>query len=741
MRRAVPLLALSLVACGSDDSRDGFFDRVQQSAKLATTMPDATYGKRSQQESAEEVPEIEPFAQRGSGAFVNTAYRPPSGRVQVAQAGPGEFTLNFADADLREVIRAMLQDSLETNYTLDPRVQGLVTLQTSRPLSRDQILPTLEEILRLNGAAIIEGDGIFRIVPIEEAGRSAPNLSFSELRGRGLSVRVVPLRFVSATEIQGLLESFNPVAGGLNIDAGRNLVFLTGSRQDLTSLANMIAVLDVDWMKGMSFALQPLKATGPDTMISELEQILNDPAGPNLSNLLRFVPIERMNAVLVISKQPRYLDEALRWIERLDQGGGDQPRVHVYYVQNRRAAELAEVLGQIFGVETSAFGDSTDDLAPGLTPIGLTTGGPEAGDGEVPPPVPIGPSAGAGAPSLSGLGDVRVIADGASNSLVTLATKADYEVVKAALRQLDILPLQVLVEATIAEVTLNDDLDFGLRWFFQQGNNEFTFSDFAGGALTGVFPGFNYAFNSGDINVALNALKTITDVKVLSAPSLVVLDNQTAKLEVGDEVPITTRSLVDTDNSNTVTNEVEQRNTGVILTVTPRVNAGGLIILEVVQEVSDAVDTDTSDIDSPTIQQRKLESTIAIQSGESVALGGLVRDRVAETVTAVPLLGDIPVLGHLFKTTSDQTERTELLVLLRPRVIRNSDDARTLTEELKRKLPSVFPPLAEPEEYEGEPGSGEEEPEPPSVFPPAEEPETSEGAPGSDEDEGPASGT
>ena len=675
------------------------------------TSQDSPYGSRPVGGPSDEAPRVQPFATRGSGALVNTGYQPPATEVQIAEAGPGEFTLNFVDADLREVIRAMLQDALETNYTLDPRVQGMVTLQTTRPLSHAQILPTLEEILRLNGAALIEGDGVFRIVPIEEAGRSAPNLSFNDLRGRGLTVRVVPLRFVSAPEIEDLLESFGSVAGGLRVDAGRNLVFLTGTRQELNSLSDMISVLDVDWMKGMSFALQPLKAAAPDTMVSELEQIFDDPSGPKLSGLLRFVPIERMDAVLIISKQPRYLDEALKWIDRLDQGDGDQKRIHVYYVQNRRAADLAEVLGQIFGVETATFGESTGDLSPDLTPIILTTGVGAGGGGDAPPPAPTpmtgGPAAGEAA-SLAGLDEVRVIADEESNSLVILASSAEYEVVLAALDKLDILPLQVLIEATIAEVTLKDELDFGLRWFLQQGNNEFTFSDLAAGAVGAVFPGFSYVFNSSDAQIALNALKGVTDVEVLSAPSLVVLDNQTGKLEVGDQVPVATRSSVSVTDPNAPTvNEVEQRDTGVILTVTPRVNAGGLVILEVVQEVSDAVETESSTINSPTIQQRKLESTIAIQSGETVVLGGLIRNRRKDITRGIPILSDIPILGNLFKTHDDEDRRGELLVLIRPVVIRNPDDARAVTEEVQRKMKRIFREFdessSEDEEVEGSP--------------------------------------
>ncbi len=703
------ICATLLTACATEKKRAAFFETARQQAALTDTPPPqplgTLYGPEAERGA---VREIEGFTQRGSGQLVQTSLAPTRlGRVQLAETGPGEFTLNFADADLREVIRTMLQDTLETNYTIDPRIQGTVTLQTSRPLSRDQILPTLEEILRLNGAALVESSGLFRIVPLEEAGKAAPNLSFADIRGRGLSVRVIPLRFVAASEIESLLQAFSSIAGGITIDSARNLVFVAGTRQELSNLSNLVSVLDVDWMKGMSFALKPLKSTGPETMIVELEQILLDPSGPDLSNLLRFVPIERISSVLVIAKQPRYLDEALRWIERLDQGGIDQQRLHVYYVQNRRAADLAEVLGQIFGAETSILGDTTSALAPGLTPVTLSSEAPTEGGAEVeavPSPPPVGGgSPGGGSTGLGGMGEVRIIADQESNSLVTLASATDYRAVEAALKQLDILPLQVLIEATIAEVRLTDELDFGLRWFFQAGDNTFSFSELTETAIGAALPGFNYIFANGDATVALNALKEITDVNVLSAPSIVVLDNQTAKLEVGDQVPVTTRSSVSTTDSDApAVNEVDQRDTGVILTVTPRVNAGGLVILEVVQEVSDAVRTETSDIDSPTIQQRKLESTIAIQSGATVALGGLVRDRIEESVSGIPLLMDIPILGNLFKNRNDIKERTELLVLLRPRVIRNSDDARALTDELRRKLPGIFPPEEEPEPEEVE---------------------------------------
>jgi general secretion pathway protein D len=284
----------------------------------------------------------------------------------------------------------------------------------------------------------------------------------------------------------------------------------------------------------------------------------------------------------------------------------------------------------------------------------------------------------------------RIIADDANNALVVLGSAQAHKTIESALKQLDVLPLQVLIEATIAEVTLNDELRYGLRWFFQSGDSTAIFTAGASSAISSLFPGFSYLFSSDNVIVAFNALKKITDVQVISAPSLLVLDNQTARLQVGDEVPIATQSAVSvTDPASPIVNQIEFRDTGVILKITPRVNAGGLVLLDISQEVSDVVKTTTSDLDSPTIQQRKIESTVSIQSGQTIALGGLIRDRRENGKTGVPVLGDIPLLGNLFSETDKTGARTELLVLLKPTVIRGPDQARAMTEDLRRKLSEV----------------------------------------------------
>ena len=334
---------------------------------------------------------------------------------------------------------------------------------------------------------------------------------------------------------------------------------------------------------------------------------------------------------------------------------------------------------------------------------GATIGG-MAGAGQTPPSEPVAEVV-AGAPArvtgegiaLSTTSDIRIIADEANNALVILATPEEYRMIDAALTKLDVVPLQVLIESTIAEVELNDELEYGVQWFFQSGSSQFNLSEPADpGSAPRAFPdftGFSYLFASADdIRVTLNALSTLTDVNIISSPSLMVLDNQTAEIQVGDQVPIASQSAVSVvDPDAPIVNSIEYFDTGVILRVTPRVNAGGLVTMEIEQEVSDVGETLTSGIDSPTIDQRRILTTVAIQSGETVTLGGLIRDRRAELESGIPVLREIPVLGKLFGQSFESAARTELLVLITPRVVRSQLDARQVTEELRKRIRAVAP--------------------------------------------------
>jgi general secretion pathway protein D len=655
--------------------------------------------------------EIEPVVERGTGTFVRGPGQPS--RATMTREPSGEVTLNVVDADVREVVRMVLQEALGANYVIDPSVQGTVTVQTSQPVPARDLAPVLDAVLRVNGAALVRQGDLFKVVPIDQAlvsGATPTIYPLPEAGTPGFGIQVVPLTFLSAVQAAKLLEPFAPPGGTVQIEPSRNLLLLAGSASELNTLTELVATFDIDWLAGMSFGLFPLESAPADEVVVELGEIFGGAEEGTLVDVIRFLPIERLNAVLVISAQPNYLDRARTWIERLDRiGDGEEPQIYVYPIQNGRAADLAGVLSETFNIESATIGPS-DLLAPGLEPVGIGSSGfalgeRDLGAGQEPAPEEGGmrrerlaaARPGIERRAVEGLASafndaVRVIADETTNSLVIRASPPAYKEIQAALRQLDILPLQVLIEATIAEVSLDGQLRYGVEWFFRYGDVSFEFSRLAAGGVLPQSPGFTALFANADVRAVFNALEQETNINVISSPQVLVLDNQTARLQVGDQVPIATQSAVSiTDPEAPVVNTIEQRDTGVILSVTPRVNSGGLVIMEIDEETSDPVRTISSDIDSPTIRQRRVISTVAVQSGQTVVLGGLIRDDREEAQTGVPILQRLPIIGPLFGVTDNRSMRTELLVVITPRVIRSPDQARAVTEELRQRLRGLAP--------------------------------------------------
>jgi general secretion pathway protein D len=294
----------------------------------------------------------------------------------------------------------------------------------------------------------------------------------------------------------------------------------------------------------------------------------------------------------------------------------------------------------------------------------------------------------------AGEGLITITSDDANNAIVVYAAPRQYDIVADALKKLDVRPLQVMIEAAITEVTLTKQLQYGVQWSFGIGQGIASYSEGTTPLPVQNFPGFSYLFTNGTtISATLNALASITNVKVLDAPKLLVLNNHAAALQVGQEVPVSTGSSVSTvDSSAPIVNSIDYLDVGVILKVTPRVNDGGLVLLDLSQEVSDVSTVNAnSQLDSPTIDQRRIASSIAVQDGQTIALGGLIQDNVDNSKDGVPILRDIPYLGNLFSNTNNQHTRTELVVLLTPHVIRNEPEAQAITDELEQEIKLAAP--------------------------------------------------
>lgn len=655
----------------------------------------------------------------GNGVFIGQPYR-DSGQESSGEGEKGDVTLNFQDTDIHEVVKVILGDLLKKNYVIDPAVAGTVNIQTSNPLKRSDLIPTLENLLLMSNASLVERNGLIKIIPATNAALESlpPSVGRRVSSGTpGYQTQIVPLRYVSAQQILKILQPFLKTTAA-QVDPGRNIIILTGSQSNIRRLTETVRIFDVDWLKGMSLAIVPLNYAESKDVVKELVDLFGLRSKSPLEGVIRFVSLERLNSVIVISQQPRYLQEMTRWIERLDRSDGvSGQKLFVYQVQNTRAEELAEVLNKIFSDGNSSSSGQVPDaeLAPGLEPVTMQSedniGGVEEGSEEATPVQQITSSSGDGdGVSIPGKNAVKIIADDANNSLVILASPTDYLMVENALRKLDITPLQVLIEASIIEVTLTDNLRYGLEWFFKTesgiGNKNGQVRLDQGTAIAGpdgvgpISPGFSYGIvdAAGAIRAVLNALAEESRVNVLSSPSLMVLDNRTATINVGDSVPILNSTSTGTLVPNApVVNQIEYRDTGVLMTVTPRVNAGGLITLEVKQEVTDVTNPDAPR--GPTFQQRSIESTISVQSGNTIVLGGLIRDNRSDNNSGIPVLHKAPIIGPLFGQSSDNLTRTELVVLLTPRAIQNEEDSWRITNEFKEKLRDVEHSLKRDPDY------------------------------------------
>jgi general secretion pathway protein D len=276
-----------------------------------------------------------------------------------------------------------------------------------------------------------------------------------------------------------------------------------------------------------------------------------------------------------------------------------------------------------------------------------------------------------------------------------MANDRDYQRVLRVVQGLDVVASQVLIEAVIAEVSLDDDPQFGLQWqFAKNGTPTATFSNALTGGVAASFPGFNYAVNTANIAATLSALNALTHVNIISTPSLMVLDNKTARLQIGDQVPITTQAATSTVTSQTaIVNSITMQDTGVILSVRPRINESGRVQLDIEQEVSSVVKTTTSNIDSPTIQQRSVKTTVVVSDGEVLALAGMIQDSASKSSNQLPILGDIPGIGAMFANRKDSVAKTELVILITPKVVRDGAESRLVMEEYRRKM-NVYMPHA-----------------------------------------------
>lgn len=762
-RYALVAVALAAAQFSAAQAPSGAGDGA--SAPPATTSRRGAAEKKADSD-AEVTPE--PRIIRGNDRVVSADKVPPK-----FEGAPVSFS--FEDAPVADVVRTILGDILKVDYVLHPPLSGTVTLSTRAPVPPDQATFLLESALQANGLALLrDARGSFHVGrpdALKSIGGSVRYAGGGGPLPPGYGAIIVPLQYIGAGEMAAILRPLMPADALVRVDTVRNLLVLAGTRTQAEGWLDMVATFDVDLLKGMSVGVFPLKYATTREVEAALRLMAPGASGSNalpsagavnaggisgaanaaaagqggqaslnevnpLYGALRILPIERINSVLVVTPRAAYLDEARRWIERLDQPNDNsgEAQLYIYRVQNGNARHLAGVLAGIFsdGRQAGVTGNTTTGVAPGLASatgtssalsgfqsgssgssllgstsgassgLGLRSGGLQSLVGRT-----TGTTTGTQSAVAAYLGSIRVMADDLNNAVLVWATRAEYAKIEVTLKRLDLPPTQVLIEASIIEVTLTDGLQYGLQWAFSDSRSSSGYTGrgvlsttdgtTSGGVLGTALQGFSYTLknSAGDVRAILNALASKTSVKVIASPSLMVLDNHVAAISVGTQQPIKAGETVSAEGNVRSTN-IQYKDTGVNLMVTPSVNAGNIVTMQVDQSV-----TDVGNVDSATLQreflQRQVTSKVAVRSGESIVMGGLIQENVSAGKSGIPLLQDIPVLGNLFGTTTNTGRRTELLVVITPRVVRSDIDVREVSDDLRNRMKG----LTRVEEQEG----------------------------------------
>ena len=599
------------------------------------------------------------------------------------------ISLHLDNADIYQVIH-IIADNLALNYIIDPGIKGTVNINTSGTLRRSDLLPILETLLKINGATMVKVGNFYQILPTPAAIRQPlPVIQANQAPGDDqIVIQIVRMKFVAASEMARLLTPY--LSEGANIvthDAG-NILLISERRSNLRKLLELIDVFDSKVFEGDRVRLFPVKNNLVRELINDLKSVF---AGYGLSETggaIRFLPLERMNSILVVTGNPEIFAEVDRWIARLDQPLATAGfRNYVYRVRNSKASDLQSVLQNLYG----RFGTPAANL-PGQQPAA------QAAPAQPAAPFPAAPATPDTALSTALTGPIRIIADGVTNSLIIQATPQEWAEIERTIQQLDVLPRQVLIDAQIYEVTLDESLSIGLSATLQNSeiikNPQTTASFGTGGGAPGLAAQtFAIVGRTRQLIAFLNASENRNRVRTLSAPSVLVKDNMVADFQVGAEVPIPTSSAVaagvQAGGNSVFTQTIAFRNTGVIMRVRPQINEGGSLTLEVSQEVSQAGANNTSAIAAPVIGKSSVNSTIVVQDNETIAIGGFIHENKDLARSRLPLLGRIPVAGVLFGTTNTSSSRSELIVLITPHVVRTREEAESATEELKARLREV----------------------------------------------------
>ncbi|MBP1708560.1 MAG: gspD2 [Deltaproteobacteria bacterium] len=615
----------------------------------------------------------------------------------------------FDNADLYEVIRTMAE-ILKISYVIDPRVKGTVNISTSGAISQDEVYPILLSILRMNGATIVKKDSVYEIVPFSE-GKRLPALSDDTKRGPGedrFIIEIIKPNFIPVTELEKVIRPFLSDEKELISYPQNNMLIVVDLASNIKKIRDLIGMFDADIFTDKTIQIYPIINSDANEVAKELERIFQSLEIPSKSGRgvgIAFTPIARLNAVLVISSIPGILDRVEQWIKELDRPPTEESRVnvYVYYVQNSKAKDLADILKQSYakGKDLKVTTEEPKPPTPAPTPTPTT---PRTTRPTTPatPAKPAAPPAKEGAAGVAE-GEVNIVVDETNNALVIRALYRDYLSMIETIKKLDIYPKQVLIEVLLAEITLDDTTRYGLEWMrFIDSLNEGQYQQtvrLIGDVGTSVIPGVGIAYSiveiSGKFAAAVKAAGEEKRLNVISSPHILASNNKEAKIQIGAEAPIFTSTYTTTGtvDSNTITGTIEYKDTGIILTVTPRVSDAGLITLDIqiedLQATTVQIGSENDLLTVPAFRKKLAKTTLSILQGQMIVIGGLISDTKDNTKSGIPYLSKIPVLGALFGVHSNIVNKQETILLLTPHIITDANQSRTVTDEFRSRVRGI----------------------------------------------------
>ena len=655
---------------------------VEPSIQKARSLPAAKEKASSEPEQPGDTPTAGPL----SGM-----QEPAEEPSQEDPAERGLIVLNFDDANLYEVIRT-LAELLKINYIVDPNVRGKVTIHTAGALREADLFPVFFQILEANGLTALKEGSLYKITGLKDAPR-LPILSRygrdgEELPpGQRVVMQIIPLKHVSGDEITKLLTPFVSSEGTIISHGPSNTLLIVDKGINILKILKLVDVFDIDLFEKVTHRFYPLHYVDAEEIVKLLDNVLGS-YDPSKQADIKLVAITRLNMILAVSESVRLFNKVEEFVKMLDvPSDTTQPKIYVYPVKNGKADELSALLNQIFsnkrGSDKKGGGEpptTAETTKPKISsnPFAMVSEqhkGDTTGAGHEP-----GGAVGSG--TLAG--EIKVTADAIRNVLIIEAVPSDYRIIENILIRLDVLPRQVLIEVLIAEITLDESTELGVEWSYVKGPGDLGTSLLS--ASMGV-SGLQYLIGQTDRwTHALSTLATENKVNILSSPSVLASDNKEASINISTEVPVvsSTYTVAETD---LVTTNIQYRNTGVILTVTPHITENGLVSMDVRQEVSDqSENVQAGGQTYPSFFQRSVNTTLTVKHNQTIVLGGLIKENKSDGRSGVPILNRIPILGFLFGKKSRSTTKTELIILITPRVIASLDDVDAVTEEFKKKI-------------------------------------------------------